>query len=101
MKVMKAKKISVIAKGKNRKSVVLRGTKEKTDTGLKKSDLMKNKKGRVVTKKQHAAGKKAFKLIKGWLDACLKAKKELGLKGFVPIKKGSALYKKAKEIYTA
>merc|ERR1719159_665107 len=98
---MKAKKISVIAKGKNRKSVVLRGSKEKTDTGLTKSDLMRNKKGRVVTKKQHAAGKKAFKLIKGWCDACQKAKKELGLKGFVAIKKGSALYKKAKEIYSA
>merc|ERR1711904_726157 len=97
----KKKTVSKIAKGKYSKSVVLRGGKEKTYTGLKKSDLMKNKKGKVATKKQHAAGKKAFKLIKGWLDACLKAKKELGLKGFVPIKKGSAIYKKAKELYSA
>merc|ERR1712185_686797 len=101
MKAMKAKKISILTKGKYSKAIVLRGGKEKTYTGLKKTDLMKNKKGKVVTKKQHAAGKKAFKLIKGWLDACLKAKKELGLKGFVAIKKGSAIYKKAKEIYSA
>merc|ERR1711869_63263 len=99
MKEMKAKRVSVIAKGVRARSVVFHGSKEKTYTGLKKSDLMKNKKGKVVTRKQHAAGKKAFKLIKGWCDACQKAKKELGLKGFVAIKKGSALYKKAKEIY--
>merc|ERR1719327_1088120 len=97
----KAKRVSKIAKGKFARASVFRGTKEKTYTGLKKSDLMKNKSGKIVTKKQHAAGKKAFKLIKGWLDACQKAKKELGVKGFVPIKKGSAIYKKAKELYTA
>merc|ERR1719217_1035476 len=98
---MKKKTVSKIAKGKNSKSVVLRGGKEKTYTGLKKSDLMKTKTGKVVTKKQHAAGKKAFKNIKGWCDAVQKARKELGMKGFVAIKKGSSLYKKAKEIYSA
>merc|ERR1719171_2594639 len=101
MKAMKKKTVSKIAKGKYSKSIVLRGDKEKTYTGLKKSDLMKSKTGKVVTKKQHAAGKKAFKNIKGWCDAVQKARKELGMKGFVAIKKGSALYKKAKEIYSA
>merc|ERR1719272_979913 len=99
MKAMKAKKISKVAKGKLMKAVVFSGSKEKTYTGLKKSDLMKSKTGKVVSKKQHAAGKKAYKNIKGWTDAVQKARKELGVKGFVPIKKGSALYKKAKEFY--
>merc|ERR1719389_634876 len=70
------------------------------DCGLKKSDLMKSKSGKLVSKKSHAAGKKAYQHIKDWTVACQKARKELGLKGFVAIKKGSALYKKAKELYT-
>jgi hypothetical protein len=32
-----------------------------TPGGLKKSDLMKTKKGRIVSKKQHASGKRAIK----------------------------------------
>merc|ERR1719197_821617 len=99
MKAMKAKKISVIAKGKYAKAMVFRGGKEKTASGLKKSDIMKSKTGKLVSKKSHAAGKKAYKNIKGWTDAVQKARKELGVKGFIPIKKGSAIYKKAKEFY--
>merc|ERR1711904_512958 len=99
MKAMKKKTVSIIAKGKRAKASVFSGGKEKTYTGLKKSDLMKSKTGKVVTKKQHAAGKKAYKNIKGWTEAVQKARKELGVKGFVPVKKGSALYKKAKEFY--
>merc|ERR1719443_1269940 len=98
---MKAKKVSTIAKGKRAKASVWLGGKVKTTGGLKKSDLMKSKTGKVVTKKQHAAGVKAYKHIKGWTVAVQKARKELGVKGFVAIKKGSALYKKAKEIYSA
>merc|ERR1712066_166687 len=52
----KAMKVSKIAKGKRGKSSVFRGTKEKTQGGLKKADLMKNKYGKVVTKKSHARG---------------------------------------------
>merc|ERR1712185_293640 len=100
MKAMKAKKISVIAKGKYAKAVVFRGGKEKTTGGLKKSDLMKSKTGKLVSKKAHANGKKAYQHIKGWTVAVQKARQELGVKGFVAIKKGSALYKKAKEIYS-
>merc|ERR1712057_139525 len=101
MKAMKAKKISVIAKGKYAKAIVFRGTKEKTASGLKKTDLMKSKTGKLVSKKAHAAGKKAYANIKGWTAAVQKARKELGVKGFVAVKKGSAIYKKAKEFYTA
>merc|ERR1712182_103144 len=99
MKAMKAKKVSVIAKGKLAKASVFRGSKEKTYTGLKKTDLMKSKAGKIVTKKSHAAGKKAYANIKGWTSAVQKARKALGVQGFQAVKKGSLLYKKAKEIY--
>jgi len=57
---------------------------------------MKNKHGIVVSKKQSAASKKnAAK----WLGAVMSARKALGLKGFVPIKKGTPLYTKAKSLY--
>merc|ERR1719378_573257 len=101
MKAMKPKKISIIAKGKYAKAIVFHGRKEKTASGLKKTDLMKSKTGKLVSKKAHAAGKKAYKNIKGWTDAVQKARKELGVKGFVAVKKGSALYKKAKEFFEA
>merc|ERR1719412_1914999 len=58
MKRRKAMKVSKIARGKRAKSSVFRGTKEKTGSGLKKGDLMKNKYGKVVTKKSHARGQK-------------------------------------------
>merc|ERR1712150_231108 len=100
MKVMKAKKVSKIAKGKRMRAAVFSGTKEKTKTGLAKSDLMKSKSGKIVSKKASKAGKKAYANIKGWTSAVQKAKKELGVEGFVAIKKGSALYKKAKDLYS-
>merc|ERR1739847_73204 len=58
MKKRKAMKVSKIAKGKRAKSSVFRGTKEKTSSGLKKSDLIRNKSGKVVSKKSSARGKK-------------------------------------------
>mmetsp|Transcript_67970 Transcript_67970/g.109528 ORF Transcript_67970/g.109528 Transcript_67970/m.109528 type:complete len:137 (+) Transcript_67970:3-413(+) len=103
-KVMKKKamKVSNVAKGKLAKNVVFKGNKEKTKGGFKKSDLMKNTKtGRIVTRKQHAKGKKAYKNVSGWIAAVQKARKDLGVKGFVAIKKGTALYKAAKAIYSA
>merc|ERR1719153_1795966 len=101
----KAKKVSKIAKGKRAKAAVFRGTKEKTATGLKKSDLMVSKTGKVVTKKQNARGKKVY--VKNGLakftKAVMAARKALGLKGFVPIggktPKGQALLKKARSFY--
>merc|ERR1712151_1385243 len=93
-KAMKVMKKSVIAKGKRAKSAVFKGSKEKTSTGLKKSDLQK-----IVSKKRSAAGKKAYARIKGWTVAVIAAKKALGLTGFIAVKKGTPLYKKAKELY--
>merc|ERR1719295_1343774 len=99
MKAMKAMKVSKIAKGKRSKASVFFGTKEKTASGHKKSDLMKSKKGKIVTRKAHAAGKKAYSNVKGWIEAVQKARKELGIKGFVAIKKGTPFYKAAKAHY--
>merc|ERR1719238_2632393 len=99
MRAMKKKSVSKIAKGRYAKVLVFRGTKEKTVGGLSASALTKNKSGRVVSKKQSAQGKKAYAHIKGWTVAVQKARKALGVKGFVAVKKGTALYKKAKELY--
>ncbi|OLP73184.1 hypothetical protein AK812_SmicGene47679, partial [Symbiodinium microadriaticum] len=86
MKAMKKKAVSKIARGKLAKAVVFNGRKEKTYTGLHKTDLMKNKSGRIVTKKQHAKGKALFQqFAKKWLDAVMTARKELGLKGFCAV----------------
>merc|ERR1712193_72900 len=98
MRAMKKKAVSKIAKGKLARAVVFRGTKEKTLSGLTKSDLIRNKRGKIVSKKASLRAKKN-NYIKGWLTAVKQARKALGLKGFVAIKKGSALYKKAKELY--
>jgi hypothetical protein len=73
-----------------RKAQVLRGTRKRTSGGLKSQDLMKNKRGKVVSRKQHAIGQK-----NKWLAATMKARKALGIRGFVPIKKGTPLYAKA------
>ena len=99
MRAMKKKAVSKIARSKRAKVVVFHGTKEKTVSGLTKADLIKNKNGKIVSKKKLAAGKKAYSHIKGWTVAVQKARKALGVKGFVAIKKGSALYTKAKELY--
>jgi len=66
---------------------------------------MKNKTGKIVTKKSHAAGVKAYSQISAWNRVCQKARQELGIKGFCPIggktAQGKALYAKAKAIYAA
>merc|ERR1712146_545494 len=98
-KAMKKKSGSKIARGRFAKSVVLRVTKEKTVGGLSAKDLMVNKRGKIVSKKAAAAGKKNYSNISAWTKACQKARAALKLKGFVACKKGSPFYKKAKELY--
>merc|ERR1719162_2709923 len=85
MKAMKArramKKKSIIATGRLAKVMVLRGSKGKTVGGLKASDLIKNKNGKVVSKKNT------------WIVAVKKARAALKIKGFCAIKKGTPFYK--------
>jgi len=98
MKKKKVKKVSMIARGKLMRSRVLKGEKLKTYTGLKASDLMKNIYGKVVTKRQSEAGKKAFKNIEPWMKACVQARRDFCIVGFRAVKKGTAFYARAKEI---
>merc|ERR1711963_1049787 len=88
MKAMKAmKKVSA----RLAKRHVFAGKASKTKSGLSKGDLVKNKAGKIVSKKASARGKKS-----PWILACNAARKALNIKGFAVIKKGSPLYKKAK-----
>jgi hypothetical protein len=57
---------------KGTKAQVWHGTARHTSGGLTKRDLMKTKKGRIVSRKKHAAGKKALKNL---VKAGYKAKK--------------------------
>merc|ERR1712023_307322 len=92
MKAMKKKPISA----KLAKRHAFFGKIDKTATGLKKTDLVQNKTGKIVSKKKAALAKAHFG---GWLAAVAKARKALNIKGFSAIKKGTPLYKKAKELY--
>merc|ERR1712187_469837 len=80
-------KVSKVAKGKRAKSTVFRGSKEKTSGGLKKSDLIRNKRGKVVSKKASAAAKKrrGAPIIAKWGAATKKARVAMGIKGFCPV----------------
>merc|ERR1712183_469388 len=90
------------AKKVGRKWLGFAGTRVKTSGGLKKEDLTRNKRGKVVSKKMHANGKQAFSRLKAWNVAVSKARQALGVHGFIAIggKKpdGKALYAKAKAI---
>merc|ERR1719414_2912195 len=96
MKMKKAKKVSRVGK----KWQVLKGTRVRSGGGLKAADLMKNKSGKVVSKKANAAGKK-----NKWMQAVIKARKALGVKGFAIVggksSAGQALLKKARSFYKA
>merc|ERR1712014_106583 len=90
MAAMKAKTVSA----RLAKRHVFAGKAGKTKSGLKKSDLVKSKSGKIVSKKLSARGKAS-----PWIAACKAARAALKIKGFAVIKKGSPLYNKAKEIY--
>ena len=46
------------------KAQVWHGTAKKTPGGLTKKDLMKTKKGRIVSKRKHAIGQKRIKTLR-------------------------------------
>merc|ERR1712048_456346 len=104
MKAMKAKKVSVVARGHGARARVFSGKKQKTSGGMTKDKLIRNKNGKVVSKKASAAARKKWEKngLKAWADAVKKARKELGLTGFVAIggksAAGKALYAKAKSL---
>merc|ERR1719465_283036 len=77
---------------------VFTGKFVKTVGGLKKSELVKSKSGKIVSKKKSVAGKKSK-----WIIACTKARAALKIKGFAVIGgktvAGKALLAKAKSFY--
>merc|ERR1719188_2302586 len=101
-KAMKAKRVSKIASGRFARSLVLRGRKEKTKGGLTQESLMRNKRGKVVSKKKNASGKRQFKNIEGWVDCLMNARKALNISGFCAVNgrtlQGKALYVKCRTI---
>merc|ERR1712060_721370 len=105
-KVMKAKRVTKIARGSRAKSSVFSGRKEKTVDGLTKESLTRNKNGKVVSKKASARAKKAYANsgFKAWLDAVKAARKALGVTGFCAVggksATGRALYAKARAIFS-
>merc|ERR1711915_162466 len=105
MKIKKKKLPSNVAAGRNAKTKVFAGIKEKTQSGLRKSQLMKNKEGKVVTKKKSAQGKKAYHKngLAKWNKACMQARRALGVKGFQAVggktAKGQALLKKTLSLF--
>merc|ERR1712228_242412 len=76
---------------------VWNGTKLYTKGGLMKKDLTKNKHGNLVFKARSKSNNGSK-----WARAFVKARKELGITGFVTMNRGAkgvALYKKTKEIF--
>merc|ERR1712094_158896 len=100
-----SKRVSKIAHGRFAKAVVLKGSKEKTSGGLTKSMLMKNKRGKIVSKKSNAKGKRDFRNIQDWVSSVVAARKALQVHGFVVINgkslQGKALYVKSKALRAA
>jgi len=99
-RMMKAKRVSKIARGRLAKAMVMRGKFEKTVGGLRAEGLMKNKRGKVVSKQQSASNTRKSK---HWMDSIMSARKMLNLNGFVAVNgktvHGKALYLKAKAAY--
>merc|ERR1712173_354361 len=97
--VRKARKAKRVTKKSQTGSLrrVWNGTKVYTKSGLTKKDLIKTKSGRIMSKKQFKNGQRCKKT--GWMKAVAKARKELGITGFVLMNRGAegkALYKAAK-----
>merc|ERR1712124_189179 len=100
MKAMKKKSISKIARGRFAKALVYRGSKVKTVGGLTADKLIKNKRGKIVSKRRSAAGKRIYANIKPWIEALMSARKALHVQGFHAVNgkslQGKALYFKTK-----
>merc|ERR1719336_2979570 len=73
--------------------MVWNGSKVYTKSGFTKKMLCVNKHGRVMTKKQFKHGQKLGK--SKWNKAFVKARKELGITGFVRLNRGI----EGKELY--
>merc|ERR1719245_8733 len=104
MKAMKYKRVSTIARGRFAKALVFRGSRQKTTGGLTQDMLVRNKRGKIVSKRASAHGARCFKQVEGWLEAVMSARGSLHTQGFVAINgktsQGKALYAKSKALYS-
>lgn len=71
---------------------VWHGTAKKTSGGLTKTHLMKNKHGRIVSRKKHASGKKSIKHLKKLGYVAKKGQFKLFRKGKSKKMKGGMVY---------
>jgi len=84
------------------RAVAFRGGDTGGMTKMGKDDLIKNKYGKIVSKKASEAAAKRVKEgigIGKWTQAVKRARDELQLKGFVAVKKGSEVYELAQKYY--
>merc|ERR1712086_898289 len=104
-KVMKKKKVTKIARGRMAKALVFRGSREKTSGGLTRDSLMKNKRGKIVSKRSSANGKRRYKNVETWTEAFMQARDMLRVDGFHALNgntlQGKALYYKTKALRAA
>lgn len=82
------------------KRQVLSGAANKTSGGVTAAGLKKTDKGRIVSVAKSEAAK-ASPALAAWRKAAEKARSDLGITGFVPLKKGTAYYSLTKKYYTA
>lgn len=90
-KVMK--RATTVAKGKKARLQVWIGKKTKTVGGLRKEQLVKSRKGKIVPKSRSEKGRASK-----WSKATKMAYQSKGYSGFKPIKKGTSFYERAKEV---
>merc|ERR1711881_741499 len=84
MKAMKAKRVSK----RMAKAIAFRGGNTGGATTLAKTDLVRSKSGKIVSKAQSVLAKKRYASgIGKCTKAVQKARKELGVRGFLAIKK--------------
>merc|ERR1719189_2319112 len=85
--------------------MVFTDRRERTAGGLRKDDLMLNKRGKGVSKRSNAHGKRMFRHIESWIDSLMQARKALHVAGFVSINggtlQGKALFVKTKALCKA
>ena len=104
-KKMMARKMAMKKSKVGKRRSVFSGTKVKTSGGMVKSDLKKNKNGKIVSRKASDRAKKSKngRKIVAWGAATKSARKALGIKGFCPVggssARGKALLAKVRSIY--
>lgn len=79
---------------------VMHGTAKKTAGGLAKTDLFRDGRGRIRSKAKKDAFFRNERLVK-WNKAVAEARKITKATEFVPVKRGTALYKAALAIYNS